>query len=162
MSLPPVVGTVFRLEKVCATHGTAVGMHAVIVAYTRNGSKDRMEVEVDVLGVDGESDAIKVSGDLKALAVDTNALSSAQMAAHLAIRAKAKNLKGLGHGSLSAIHSGWRALLQITTPPGGGGNGANADAMAAQAAARKQVDGGAAGSGSHGCLPQRRRSARLI
>ena len=50
MSLPPVVGTVFRLEKVCATHGTAVGMHAVIVAYTRNDSKDRMEVEVDVFG----------------------------------------------------------------------------------------------------------------
>ena len=50
MSSPPIVGTVFKLEKVCATHGTAVGMHAVIVAYTRNDSKDRMEVEVDVLG----------------------------------------------------------------------------------------------------------------
>ena len=50
MSSPPIVGTVFKLEKVCATHGTAVGMHAVIVAYTRNDNKERMEVEVDVFG----------------------------------------------------------------------------------------------------------------
>ena len=45
-----VIGTKFTLDVACPTHGTAIGMHAVITKYEKNETRAvaRMEAEIKI------------------------------------------------------------------------------------------------------------------
>ena len=113
-----VVGKVFALAKACPTHATTIGMHAVVISYTKNAAKaDRFEAELDFYSAEDGAVAAAVGAAMRQLDAAIAPLSTEERAALIAARERAVVRKaGLPHASLSKIHGDWRTVFSFTQP----------------------------------------------
>ena len=113
-----VVGKVFALSKACPTHATTVGMHAVVISYTKNSAKgDRFEAELDFFQAADGAVAASVGAAMRQFDAATTPLAPEEHATLVDDRACAVVRKvGLPHALLAKIHGEWRAVFLFTPP----------------------------------------------